>query len=138
MVWPIWVILTALFSVLAFLSSQNEKAESLAIILIGLFSVQIAKEVLSTPAMWVADSLIWIGASITVVAIRRQASIQTTGIAVLLLLSGLCIPFGRFAGEEYALGSAALLFSDLFGAGAMFWLGGSVVVGIGRSIISQS
>ena len=138
MIWPIWVILAAFVSVLAFLSGQNQKAECSAIILIGLISMQIAKEVLTIPAMWVADSLIWIFAAIAVVAIRRQVSSQTTGIAVLLLLSGLCIPFGRFAGEEYALGSAALFFSDLFGAGALFWLGGSVIVRIGRNIFSRS
>lgn len=138
MIWPIWIIMAAFVSVVAFLSGQNQKAECSAIILIGLFAVQISKEIFSVPAVWVSATLIWICAAITVVAIRRQVSGQTTGIAVLLLLSGLCIPFGRFAGEDYALGSAALFFSDLFGAGALFWLGGSVVVGIGRNIISRS
>lgn len=137
MVWPVWVILTAFFSVLAFLRHERERAETLAVILIGLFSIQVAKELLQPSAMWVADSLIWIVAAITIVSIREHISAQTTGIAVLLVMSGLCIPIGRFTGEEYALGSVALFFSDVLGASAMFWLGGCVLVGFFRDIASR-
>ncbi len=128
MVWPIWVALTAFFSVLAFLTHQHRRAETLAVILIGLAFVQIGKSFLSGSALWIAACLVWLIVPVIIISIRTTISREVRIISALLVLSALCIPIGRMAGESYAFGSVALFFSDLFGASVVFYLGGACVV----------
>ncbi len=128
MVWPIWVAMAALFSVFAFLTKQRARAETLALILIGLAFVQISKQIFEGSSLWVAACMVWLVVAALVISIRKTVSFEIITIAALLIISALCIPIGRIAGETYAFGSVALFFSDLFGASALFYLGGASVV----------
>ncbi len=128
MVWPIWIAITAFFSVFAFLTHQCRRAETLAVILIGLGILQITKLLMSIPAIWIAETIIWLIVIITIISIRKTITIEIAAISILLFLATICIPMGRIAGENYALGSVALFFSDLFGASAVFLLGGASIV----------
>ncbi len=127
MVWPVWISIAALFSVFAILTKQRQRAETLAVILIGLAFVRIATEVFNSTTMWMADTIIWLVVPVLIVSIRSKISVEIIVVSTLLVLSALCLPLGRFAGENYAYGSVAIFFTDFFGASALLYLGGASI-----------
>lgn len=127
MVWPIWVMLAAFFSVFAFLTKQRQRAETLAVILIGLTFVRIAAAMFDSASMWIADTMIWLVVPVIIVSIRSNVTTEVLGVSALLVLSALCLPLGRIAGENYAYGSYAIFFTDFFGASALLYLGGASI-----------
>lgn len=84
--------------------------------------------------MWVAGCLVWVVAG---AAIQRQSNGQMTGISVMLVASGLCIPVGRMAGEAYSIGSYSLFASDVLGVAALVALGGPLFVGRADDIATR-
>jgi hypothetical protein len=132
--WHLWVGLAVALSFLGAATREMDRANALAIIVLGITSVQVLQEFLAAAPMWVAACMVWIVAGD---AVQRQSSGKLTLTAVLLVMSGLCIPLGRFAGEVYGIGSKALLFSDVFGASALAVLGGPILAKCARGIADR-
>lgn len=127
--WQTWVLITSALSVLALLRGECARAEMGFVILVGLLSMQWMKEIFHPQYWWVASFLIWVTAGGVIAANQRQFSGSGGLVVLLLVVSGVCYPIGRFAGESFALGSKALLIADVLGLAALCIVGGPVIVG---------
>lgn len=135
MVWPVWVSIAALIGCLSLLRGDSARSEMGFVILAGLLSMQMVKEVMHHDYWWVSSFLIWVTAGGVVAMTRTEFTGSNVAVSLLLVVAGVCYAAGKALGHEYGAASPAMKVSDIAGVASLLFVGGPVFVGFIRDFM---